>query len=80
MGVPFCRMGLDVCACCWVLVCVLEWVAEEVPVAAVDVVCMVEVLLVAPLFGCPPPDGEGLRGWAPFCPTRGIGGRWGVSC
>lgn len=37
-GVPFCQMGLDACPCCWAVVCVLVWVAEVVPVAAVEAV------------------------------------------
>ena len=62
MGVPACRMGLEVCDCCWVLVCVPECVVEETPVTAVDVICTAEVRLEVPLLGCPPPDGEGPLG------------------
>ena len=44
-------MGLDACPCCRLLVCVLEWVAVEVPVAVIDAVCTAEVRLAAPFEG-----------------------------
>lgn len=80
IGVPFCRMGLDACPCCWLLVCVLEWVAVEVPEAVAEAVCTVAVRLEAPFGACPPLEGEGLPSLVPFCPARGMGGRSGFSC
>ena len=79
IGVPFCRMGLDVCPCCRLLVCVLDWVAEEVPLTSVDAVCTVEVRLEAPLLGGLPDEGRPSARTL-FCPARGMGGRSGVSC
>ena len=79
MGVPFCWIGLDAFPCCWLLVCVLDWAVEEVPLTNVDAVCTVEVRLEVPLLGCPPDEGRP-SDLTLFCPTRGMGGRSGVSC
>ena len=83
-------MGLDACPCCRLLVCVLDWAAEEVLLTSentlvcclltsVDAVCTVEVRLETLLLGCPPDEGRP-SGLTLFCPTRGMGGRSGFSC
>ena len=79
IGVPFCWTGLDAGPCCWLLACVLEWVAAVLE-TVVELIWTAEVRLEAPFGACPPLEGEGPPSLVPFCPARGMGGRSGFSC